>query len=508
MAVKIFDTTLRDGEQSPGVALTPMEKLEIAKSLERLGVDVIEAGFPITSEGDFEAVAQIAATVQKATVCALARTLKKDIDRAGQALVAAPKRRIHVFTSTSDIHLKYMIRKTKEDIKRDATEAIEEALRYTDDVEFSFQDATRSDIPFLEEMLALVIKAGATTINIPDTVGYAVPSEFGRLIARLSERAHSLGDVTLSVHCHNDLGLAVANSLAAVENGARQIECAINGIGERAGNAALEEIVMALRTRQDVWGESTNVDTKELLRVSRLVASKTGMAVQPNKAIIGANAFAHEAGIHQDGFLKERSTYEIMRPTDVGYTQTKLVLGKHSGRHAFRDKVLALGFNLEDAELDQLFSRFKALADRKKEISEADLEAMLQMDHSGAYDLELLSFQVSSGTTGTPMASVVLRIGQETISEAAIGDGPVDAVCRAIGRAARIDASLVEYTVKAVTGGPDALGEATMRASYDGQFYVGRGLSSDVIEASAKAWTHALNKIIRQRKTAEAEVLS
>jgi 2-isopropylmalate synthase len=499
--VIIFDTTLRDGEQSPGVSLTVSEKLEIARQLARLKVDVIEAGFPITSPGDFAAVQAIAAEVRGPVICALARAVRPDIERAWEAVAAAAKPRIHTFIATSPIHMKHKLRKSPGEVLKAAVAAVELARSFTPDVEFSAEDATRSDPEFLIEIFSAVIAAGATTINIPDTVGYTTPEEFYRLITYLRQKVAGADRVAFSVHCHNDLGLAVANSLAAVAAGADQIECTVNGIGERAGNASLEEVVMALRTRADQYGRPAGVHTPEICRASALVERLTGMPIQPNKAIVGANAFAHESGIHQDGVLKERTTYEIMRPEDVGLSAGRLVLGKHSGRHAFRERLAALGYNLSEAELDRAFARFKEVADRKKEIGERDLEAIVQAElPAETSELVLESFQVTSGNRTVPMATVSVLLRGETRSEAATGNGPVHAVYQALNRAVGLSPELREYALKAVTAGGDALGEATVRLGWEGGIYTGRGLAPDVVEASARAYATALNKLLNARR--------
>lgn len=506
MRIIIFDTTLRDGEQSPGVSLSVGEKLEIARQLARLRVDVIEAGFPITSPGDFEAVRTVAREVRGPVIAGLARANQIDIDRAWEAVREAESARIHTFIATSPIHMQYKLRKTPDEVLESAVAAVRYARRYTSDVEFSAEDATRSDPAFLYRVFAAVIEAGATTINIPDTVGYTTPAEFAALITGIRENVPGAQKVVLSVHCHNDLGLAVANSLAAIQAGVRQVECTVNGIGERAGNTALEEVVMALNTRADAYGPRSGVATEQISRTSRLVSSLTGMAVQPNKAIVGANAFAHESGIHQDGVLKHRSTYEIMRPQDIGLATNRLVMGKHSGRHAFREKLAEMGYNPTDDELDRLFARFKELADRKKELSDRDIEALVDEGLHRIPEIWTLdSFQVSSGNRAIPTATVGLwREGME-YREAACGDGPVDAAYRAIDRATGLECRLAEYSIRAVTGGQDALGEVLVRLEHAGQSYRGRGVSTDIIEASVKAYLNAINKICYFGGTAAAK---
>lgn len=495
--VYIFDTTLRDGEQSPGVSLNINEKLEIAQQLTRLGVDVIEAGFPVASPGDFEAVKAIAQKIKGPTIAALARISEKDIDRAWEAIKYAEKPRIHTFIATSDIHLKYKLKMTREEVLEAITRGVSYAKRYVEDVEFSPEDGSRTDLEFMLKVVETAIKAGATVINIPDTVGYAMPNEFGRYIRAIKERVPNMDKAILSVHCHNDLGLAVANSLAAIENGAQQVECTINGIGERAGNTALEEVVMALLTRQDYYGKECRIVTEEIYRTSRLVSSLTGMPIQYNKAIVGKNAFAHESGIHQDGVLKERTTYEIMNPAKLGIIQNNIVLGKHSGRHAFRQRLEELGFKLSEEELVKAFIRFKNLADRKKEISDKDLEAIVEDEIRTIPEKYVLEYlHISSGNRIVPTATVGLRVDEELLEEAACGDGPVDAVFKAIDKITQLQVSLREYSLDAVTGGKDAMGEVTVKVDYEGRTYVGRGLSTDIIEASAKAYVNAVNKVI------------
>lgn len=490
--IRIFDTTLRDGEQSPGVALMTEEKLEIARQLARLQVDIIEAGFPITSPGDFAAVKRIAEEVRGPVIAGLARASKGDIDRAWEAVCAAERPRIHTFIATSDVHMKYKLRKEPREVKEAAVGAVRYARSLCSDVEFSAEDATRSTPEFLAEIFRAVAEAGATTINVPDTVGYTTPQEFYQLITFLRERVPG---VIWSVHCHNDLGLAVANSLAAIEAGADQVECTVNGIGERAGNTALEELVMALATRRDRYGVTSAIATPQIYRASRLISALTGMPVQPNKAIVGANAFAHESGIHQDGVLKERTTYEIMKAEDIGLSSNKLVLGKHSGRHAFRERLGELGFDLSQEDVEKAFRRFKELADKKKEVSDADIRALVEDELATVAEILTLDYlHVSSGNQAVPTATVKIRREGVLIQEAACGDGPVDAVYRAIDRASGANATLQDYSLKAVTGGQDALGEVTVRIEGAGKTFVGRGLSTDIIEASARAYVNALNK--------------
>jgi 2-isopropylmalate synthase len=505
--VTIFDTTLRDGEQSPGIALDVAEKLEIAEQLARLGVDVIEAGFPIASDGDFEAVRAVAQALQGPVVCGLSRTARKDIDRCWEAIEPAAKRRIHVFIATSETHMTHKLRMTPDQVREEAAGAVAHARDYTDDVEFSPEDASRSDFDFMCSVLQAVVDSGATTLNIPDTVGYATPADFGARIARIREIVK--GDYVLSTHCHNDLGLAVANSLAGVENGARQIECTINGLGERAGNAAMEEIVMALNVRGDQYGGlTTGIRTEELARTSRLVSRLTGYPVQYNKAVVGRNAFAHESGIHQHGVLSERTTYEIMDPTKVGQAGTQIVLGKHSGRHAFADTLKKMGFALQGEALNSAFTRFKELADRKVQITDADLEAIVaeELGSSVADEYTLVALEVTGGTVGVPNAKVVLERDGEKVEASADGDGMIDAACKAIKGATGVDAMLTDFNVSSVTGGIDALGDVIVQLESAGVKVSGRGVSTDVVEASARAFLNAVNRISRVRAQGDREV--
>jgi len=497
--VYIFDTTLRDGEQSPGISLGVREKLEIAEQLERLKVDVIEAGFPATSQGDFEAVREIARKVREPVICALARALPDDIDRAWEAIKDAENPRIHTFISTSDIHLEHQLKKSRGEVKELAVAAVRRAKGYTSDVEFSPMDATRSDIDYLCEVLEAVIKEGATVVNIPDTVGYAIPDEFGELIHTLMERVPGIEDVLVSVHCHNDLGLAVANSIAALKAGARQVECAINGLGERAGNASSEEIIMALKVRRDLFGLEIGVKTEEISRASRLVSLLTGYPVQPNKAIVGKNAFAHESGIHQDGVLKARATYEIMDASSVGLVESDIVLGKHSGRHALKEQLERLGYYLKDDELGQAFKRFKELADKKGSLSGKDIEAIaLEYIRTQGQEWKLTGYEVhSGGKEAPPSATITLEREGERRTERAIGDGMVDAACKAIRAALGVNAKLISFTVEAITGGLDALGDVTIQLDVEGKRVVGRGVSTDIVEASARAYLNAINKVLR-----------
>ncbi|HEY9878022.1 MAG TPA: 2-isopropylmalate synthase [Leptolyngbyaceae cyanobacterium] len=509
--ILIFDTTLRDGEQSPGATLNVEEKLAIARQLARLGVDIIEAGFPFASPGDFEAVQKIAqhvGTPEGPIICGLARATQQDIEAAARALQPAANWRIHTFIATSDIHLQYKLRKTRPEVLAIAKDMVAYAKTFTNDVEFSPEDAGRSDPEFLYEMLETAIAAGATTVNIPDTVGYLTPSEFGSLIKGIKENVSNIDQAVISVHGHNDLGLAVANFLEAVKNGARQLECTINGIGERAGNAALEELVMGLHVRRQYYNPFlgrpvdseeplTNIDTRQIYKTSRLVSNLTGMFVQPNKAIVGANAFAHESGIHQDGVLKHKLTYEIMDAQSIGLNDNQIVLGKHSGRNAFRTRLKELGYDLPDQDLNRAFLRFKEMADKKKEITDWDIEAIVNDETQQApehFHLDLV--QVSCGDKSRPTATVAVRTpdGQE-LMDAAIGTGPVDAVYKAINRVVDIPNQLIEYTVQSVTAGIDALGEVTIRIRHEDKVYSGHAANTDVVVASAYAYMHALNRL-------------
>jgi 2-isopropylmalate synthase len=498
--VKIFDTTLRDGEQAPGCGMTAEEKLRVAYQLEKLGVDIIEAGFPISSEGDFQSVKLIADRVRGCEIAGLCRANLNDIDRGWEAVKEAEYPRIHTFIATSDIHLKHKLKKDRDEVLEIISAAVKHAKRYTGNVEFSTEDATRSDLDFLCRSVDVAIRAGANTINIPDTVGYTVPEEFAHIIRTLKERLPGLDDVTLSVHCHNDLGLAVANSIAAVKEGARQVECTINGLGERAGNASLEEIVMALKVRNDLNPYKTNIVTQHIYPTSRLVSQVTGVNVQPNKAIVGANAFAHEAGIHQDGVLKERITYEIMKAEEVGIPSNKIVLGKHSGRHAFRKRLDEYGYYLDDKDFQNAFKKFKDLADKKKYVFDEDIEALISEEFIRSSDYyKLLSANFSSGTEMEPVATVRLSIDGEGVKVSETGSGPVDAAYKAISKATRVNPNLVHYIVSAITGGTDAQGEVTVMIEDDGIFSHGQGSSTDIVVASAKAYINALNKL-RWRK--------
>lgn len=500
--VIIFDTTLRDGEQAAGGMLNVQEKLEIARQLERLGVDVIEAGFPASSPGDFESVKLIAGEVRKPIICALARAHPRDIDRAWEAVREAKRPRIHVFLSASDIHLSYQLKKSRDEILETSRDMVERAKKYTGDIEFSPMDASRTEPEYLYQILRAVIDAGASTVNIPDTVGYAIPGEFGRLIEGIIQHVPNISKAVISVHCHNDLGLAVANSLESVKRGARQVECTVNGIGERAGNASLEEIVMAIKTRQDFFGLTTDIDTRQIYKASRQVSDLTGFMVQSNKAIVGANAFRHESGIHQDGVIKMPITYEIMDPRTVGIPSSSLVLGKLSGRHAFKERLAELGYGLSEEDFNRAFTAFKELADKKKEVTDRDIESLVaeeQRTTSEVYHLDRI--QVTCGDRGIPTASVRLKSpGGKMLADAALGTGPIDAVCKAINRLVKIPNSLTEFTVKSVTEGIDAIGEVLIRIESDGITYTGRGADTDIIVASGKAYINALNRLIAARK--------
>jgi len=527
--VLIFDTTLRDGEQAPGASLSVAEKLEIARQLAVLGVDIIEAGFPVSSPAQFEATRQIAEQVKGPTICGLARTTEQDIESAGKALAPAKKRRIHTFIATSPIHMKHKLNKTPAEVLKMAVAAVKLAKTFTDNVEFSPEDACRSEMPFLIEVLTAVIEAGATTLNIPDTVGYVLPYEYGQIIAHLVAGVPGINSTIVSTHCHNDLGQAVANSLAGVRNGARQVECSINGLGERAGNAALEEVVMAIHTRPDFFGGSallpsttirtgttgkdrakpltTNINTKQIYKTSQLVSRLTGFVIQPNKAIVGANAFAHESGVHVDGVLKERKTYEIMTPETIGLTGSRMVLGRHTGRHGFADRCKKLGYKLSKEELEVAYQRFLQVADKKKEVFDEDLVVIIDdevrvVEHT--FELEYLRVLIETGNT--PQAAVKIK-SKEGVKEAqAEGDGPVDAAYNAIREATGYSPKLESYSIRAVTSGKEALGEATVKIKTDSRTFVGRGISTDIIEASAKAYIDAINRMVGRPGTEEPGV--
>lgn len=495
--IKIFDITLRDGEQSPGCSMNLQEKIQMAKQLETLKVDVIEAGFAISSPGDFEAVSEIAKNIKNCTVASLARTIPKDIDVAWETVKHAQRPRIHTFIATSDVHMKYKLKMTQNQVLERAVSMVKYAKRYCKDIEFSAEDATRSDPVFLARLFEQVIDAGATVINIPDTVGYVLPDEYFNLIKDIRENVKNIDQVDISVHCHNDLGLAVANSMAAARAGATQLECTINGIGERAGNAALEEITMALQTRKDHLNLQCNIDTTKIMRSSNLLTSITGISVQPNKAIVGTNAFAHESGIHQHGVLNERSTYEIMAPESIGLNENKMVLGKHSGRHAFEDRLKSLGINLNTEDLDQSFQQFKELADKKKVVYDEDIEAIVSKHYIDTPEFYTLkNYVINIGNTISTTASICLNFNNQKIEEVAIGDGPVHASFKAMEKIIGKDLSLDDYTIRAVTEGEDAQGEAVVKLNYQGKIYTGKGLSIDVIESSITAYLNSVNKII------------
>jgi len=506
--IKIFDTTLRDGEQSPGASMNIEEKLRIASQLEKLNVDVIEAGFPIASDGDFEAVKKIAQTIKGPEIAGLCRANFKDIDRAWDALKYAGERgRIHTFIATSDIHMERKLQMKPAKVKETAIKAVKHAAAYTPNVEFSCEDAVRTRLDFLAEMVEAVIDAGATTVNIPDTVGYAIPFEFFNIIKYLKDNVPNIDKAVLSVHCHNDLGLAVANSLAAIQAGAGQVECTINGIGERAGNCSLEEVVMALRTRRDIMPYVNNIKTEHIFAASRLLSTITGIVVQPNKAIVGANAFAHEAGIHQHGVLMDKETYEIMTPESIGLNTNKLVLGKHSGRHAFVARLHELGYDLPKEDIEKAFVRFKSLADRKKEIFDEDLDAIVADEIIRVPEaVKLLQMNVSSGSFAAPTATVELEVKGKVKKAAVMGDGPVDATFKAIKKLTRMEPYLVNFSVGSITGGTDALGECTVRLEYEGHEVLGQGAHSDIIVASAKAYINALNKALDVTQRTRVEI--
>ncbi|NPA13015.1 MAG: 2-isopropylmalate synthase [Aquificae bacterium] len=504
----IFDTTLRDGEQAPGFSMTVEEKVAMAKQLEKLGVDVIEAGFAASSEGDFEAINQVAQEVKGCIVCSLARALEYDIEKAGEALQPAERKRIHTFIATSPIHMKYKLKMTPEQVLERAVSAVKYARNFTDDVEFSAEDAFRSDRDFLFKVIEAVIDAGAKTVNIPDTVGYAIPEEFGQLIADIKNNVSNIDKAIISVHCHNDLGLAVANSLSAIKKGARQAHLTINGIGERAGNAALEEVVMAIKVRKDYFNEVyTEINTQELYRTSRLLCRITGSFVQPNKAIVGDNAFAHEAGIHQHGILAHRETYEIMRAEDVGFPRSKMVIGKHSGKHGLKARLEELGYkNISEEELNTLFEKFKMLADRKKEIFDEDIEALLLEEMKDYHYAKLLYFHVLSGNGIIPSSTVKVDIdGQEVVATSS-GDGPIDSALKALEKALGITGRLKDYTIRSLSAGKDAMGEVRVVVDFDGNISSGRGTSTDIIEASVKAYLDAYNKYLAKKTFMEKKI--
>lgn len=507
--VYIFDTTLRDGEQSPGASMTLEEKLQIAELLDYMGVDVIEAGFPVASNGDFEAVSEVAKVVKNAQVCGLSRASEKDIDRAAEAVKFAAHPRIHTFISTSPVHMKHKLQMEPEQVLEAISFSVNRARQHTDNVEWSPEDATRTDRDFLCFSVEAAIKAGATTINIPDTVGYTMPQEYFEIISMLRNNVSNIDKVILSTHCHNDLGLAVANSLAGVQAGARQIECTINGLGERAGNAALEEIVMALNVRGDLMPEWTQIMTTELARASKLVSSVTAFPVQYNKAIVGQNAFAHESGIHQDGMLKNNQTYEIMTPESVGISKSALVMGKHSGRHAFKDKIKSLGYEISDNQMQVAFGRFKDLADKKKHIFDEDIVALIDDEVAKGVDtIRLVSLSVVAGTTGPQKAHLVLEILDKTVDVESVGDGPVDALFNAIKALFPHEAELQLYQVHAVTQGTDAQAEVSVRLAENGRTVTGRGADTDTLVASARAYISALNKLLVKRQKTAPDAIS
>lgn len=507
----IFDTTLRDGEQSPGASMNAAEKLRLARQLEKLGVDAIEAGFPAASPGDFEAVSQISEKIRNAQVTALSRANKEDIDKAWGAIKNAARPRIHTFIATSDIHLEHKLRMTRDEVVQAAVEAVRYAKSFTDNVEFSCEDGSRSDRDYICRVFEAVIEAGATTVNLPDTVGYAMPDEFGELIRYVCEHTPNMQEAVLSVHCHNDLGLATANTLAGIRNGARQAEVTINGIGERAGNTSLEEIVMGVYTRRERLGVTTAINTREIHPASRLVSMITGIVVQPNKAVVGANAFAHEAGIHQDGVLKNRMTYEIMEPEIVGLSSNRLVLGKHSGRHAFKQKLAELGYDISEDEVKRLFDRFKDLADKRKEILDEDIEVLFAEEILRVPDRYKLDYlNVVSGTVAVPTATVKLLIDGQEAQSAGFGVGPIDATFNTIAKMTDSRCKLIRFSVESITGGMDAQGEVTVRLKENGLVALGKGADSDIITASAKAYINGLNRLeyLKKNPTLTAEEMA
>jgi 2-isopropylmalate synthase len=494
--VYIFDTTLRDGEQSPGASMNTAEKLRLAIQLEKLGVDIIEAGFPAASDGDFEAVSRIAGKLQNTEIAGLSRASKNDIDRAWQAIQHAAKPRIHTFIATSDIHMKYKLNMSRDEVIKAAVEAVIYAKSFTDNVEFSAEDGSRSDRDFLCKVFEAAIEAGATTVNLPDTVGYAIPEEFGDLVRYVMRHTPNIHKAVLSIHCHNDLGLATANTLAAIRAGARQAEVTINGIGERAGNTSLEEVVMGIHTRPNFLPVTTNIHTEHIYPSSRLVSMITGIMVQPNKAIVGANAFAHEAGIHQDGVLKNPMTYEIMKPETIGLSANKLILGKHSGRHALRSRLSEMGYDLSDEELSLVFAKFKELADKKKHVVDEDLEVIVTEGILRTADIFKLEYlHVTSGTTVLPMASVKLTVNGRPVQGAGYGNGPIDATFNTIAKLTQTESELLRFSVSAVTGGTDAQGEVTVRLRENGLVSLGKGADPDIMTASAKAYINGLNRL-------------
>ncbi len=499
--VVFFDTTLRDGEQSPGASLTFQEKLLVAQQLATMNVDIIEAGFPVSSQGDFESVKSIAQQIKGPVICGLSRANEKDITTCWNAIKYSTKPRIHTFIATSDLHIEKKLQKTRQQVLDMAVNAVKLAKSFCDDVEFSAEDASRSDVDYLCSVIEAVIDTGATTVNIPDTVGYSLPSEFGKLIATIKQKVKNIDKAVISVHCHNDLGLGVANSLAAIENGARQIECTVNGIGERAGNAAIEEIVMAIKTKPMFFPVSYNINTKEIYKSSKLVSNLTGITVQPNKAIVGVNAFAHESGIHQDGMLKDKRTYEIMSPQDVGVPESLLVLGKHSGRHAFFERLKDLGYKLDKTVMEELFGKFKILADKKKCVYDDDIDSLVEQSVSGVKEVYTVDYvNVTSGVGVIPTATIRLikkdENKTEILQEAACGSGPVDAAYKAIDKITGIKVELKDYALRAISGGEDAQGEVNVKVTCNGTTYIGKGMSTDIVEASINAYIHAINKIV------------
>ena len=499
--IKIFDTTLRDGEQSPGCSMNLREKIEMAQQLERMNVDIIEAGFAAASPGDLHSIQEISKSVKNCTVTSLARTHKEDIDKAWESLKYAIKPRIHVFLATSPLHMEYKLKMTEDEVVKRVGEMVAYAKSKCSDIEFSAEDATRSQVDFLARVFDTAIEAGATTINIPDTVGYTTPDEYYNFITEIIEKCPALKTVDISVHCHNDLGLAVANSIAAIKAGATQIECTVNGIGERAGNAALEEIVMALKVRKDLLKADTNIDTKQITRSSNLLTGITGIKVQPNKAIVGANAFAHESGIHQHGVLNKRETYEIMTPESIGLETNRLVLGKHSGRHAFNEKLILLGYNLNQEELDQAFIKFKELTDKKKVVYDRDIDALVskqKIEIPKTYELE--KYVINSGNTITSTTTIAIRKGEEILEEVATGEGPIYAAFKAIEKIIGKEMELDDFSLNSITEGEDALGDAMVKLRENGRAFIGRGLSTDIIESSIIAYINAVNKMIYASK--------
>jgi len=497
----IFDTTLRDGEQSPGASLDVQDKVAIAHQLARLNVDVIEAGFPVSSKAQFEATYQIAHEVEGPTIAALARCVDIDIDSAGKALEGAPKPRIHTFVATSKIHLDKKFRKSEDEVLEMALAGVKRAKQYCDDIEFSPEDSARTGKEFLFRIIEAVIDAGATTINIPDTVGYSNPEEFGALIREIRERVPNMDKAILSVHCHNDLGLAVANTLAALRNGAQQVEVTINGVGERAGNASLEEVVMALKTRSKFYNKTTNINTREIIHTSRMVSNLMGIPVQPNKAIVGANAFAHESGIHQDAVIKDASTYEIMKPDEIGLDSNRIVLGRHSGRHGLKQRLTELGYHLSKEELNHIYERFLEISDKKKEVFDEDLVALVGaevVEGEEVYQLEY--FHILSGNKTVPTATIGLKHRDQVLQDAAVGDGPVDAAYKAVDKIVGLKVKLSDYSLRGVTGGKNAMGEVVVHVSQNGQKVLGRGASTDVIEASIRAYVNAINRILLKQE--------